>query len=162
MYLEFIFVIIDYLSTLNKRLVVYEWGFPILLGITSGALAFVYNNSILYSIIQGAVPIIATLLGFTLTALTLFLTGNSKIEEAKSFITNKNISGKPISLYRLIVISYSYLILMETALCIGFYIASLFPYIDNKYICTIANSCFIIIMLNTFFPQYVVLLIYTL
>ena len=105
----------------------------------------------LYNIIQNSVPTIATLLGFTLAALTLFLTGNSKIEDTKNFITKKKISGKPISLYRLIVVSYSYLILIETILCIGFYIASLFPYNTNRYICNIANILFIIAMFNTFF-----------
>ena len=151
MYLEFLFVIVDYFSTLNRRIAFYEWGVPILLGIASGVLSFIYNDEVLYSIIQSSVPIIATLLGFTLAALTLFLTGNSKIEEAKSNNTDKKISGKPISLYRLIVVSYSYLILVETVLCISFYIASLFPYVSNLYICSIANSVFIIVMFNTFF-----------
>lgn len=151
MYLEFLLVIADYFSTLNRRIVFFEWGIPILLGITSGILSFVYNDEVLYNIIQSSVPIIGTLLGFTLAALTLFLTGNSKLEEAKTFITKKKISGKPISLYRLIVVSYSYLILTETILCISFYIASLFPYVSNQYVCTIANAVFVIIMFNTFF-----------
>ena len=137
MYLEFLFVIVDYFSTLNRRIAIYEWGIPIFIGITSGVLSMKYNNEVLYNIIQNSVPIIATLLGFTLAALTLFLTGNSKIEETKNFITKKKISGKPISLYRLIIVSYSYLILVETILCVGFYIASLFPYNTNLYICII-------------------------
>lgn len=151
MYLEFLFVIVDYFSTLNRRIAIYEWGIPIFIGIASGVLSMKYNNEVLYNIIQNSVPIIATLLGFTLAALTLFLTGNSKIEEAKKFITKKKISGEPISLYRLIVVSYSYLILIETILCIGFYIASLFPYNNSLYICTISNTIFIIVMFNTFF-----------
>ena len=151
MYLEFLLVIADYISTLNKRILIYEWGLPILLGITSGILSFVNNNNVLYNIIQNSVPIIATLLGFTLAALTLFLTGNAKIEEAKSYLTDKKISGQPISLYRLVVVNYSYLILVETFLCISFYIASLFPYLSNKYVCMIANMFFIIAMFNTLF-----------
>ena len=87
MYLEFLLVIADYFSTLNKRITFYEWGLPILLGITSGILSFLNNGNVLYNIIQNSVPIIATLLGFTLAALTLFLTGNAKIEEAKSYLT---------------------------------------------------------------------------
>ena len=151
MYLEFLFVIADYFSTLNKRIAFYEWGIPILLGIASGVLSFIHNDKVLYTIIQSSVPIIATLLGFTLAALTLFLTGNSKIEEAKSYLTDKKISGKTISLYRLVVVNYSYLILVETVLCISFYIASLFPYLSNKYACMVANVIFIIAMFNTLF-----------
>ena len=149
--MEFLFVIVDYFSTLNKRTAFYEWGIPLIIGITSGILSFINNDKVPYNIIQNSVPIIATLLGFTLAALTLFLTGNSKLEESKNFITNKKILGKPISLYQLIVISYSYLILIETILCISFHIASLFPYINNQYFCTIANTIFIIAMFNTLF-----------
>ena len=151
MYLEFLLVIADYFSTLNKRIVIYEWGLPMLLGIMSGVFSFINNDNVLYDIIQNSVPIIATLLGFTLAALTLFLTGNSKIEEAKNYITNKKILGKAISLYRLIVVNYSYLILVETILCISFYIASLFPYLNNKFACTTANVIFIIAMFNMLF-----------
>lgn len=151
MYLEFLFVVVDYFSTLTKRIAIYEWGIPILLGITSGILSFINKDQVLYNIIQNSVPIIATLLGFTLAALTLFLTGNAKIEEAKKYITNKKIPGKHIPLYRLVVVTYSYLILVETVLCIGFYIASLYPYINNVYFCNIINICFIILMFNVFF-----------
>ena len=151
MYREFLYIIADYFSTINKRIAFYEWGVPILLGITSWVLSFINNDNVLYNIIKDSVPIIATLLGFTLAALTLFLTGNSKIEEAKNYITNKKISGESISLYRLIVVNYSYLILVETLLCISFYIASLFPYWNNKYVCTTANVIFIIAMFNALF-----------
>lgn len=151
MYIEYLFVITDYFSTLNKQIFIYEWGIPFLIGIASGVFSFIFEYEVLYNIIQDAVPIIATLLGFTLAALTLFLTGNSKIDEARNYITDKKILGKPISLYRLIVVSYSYLILVETMLCICFYVASIFPYIDNVYYCTTLNVIFVIVMFNTFF-----------
>ena len=148
MYFEFIFVIGDYISTLNKRVALYEWGIPVVLGITSGVLSYLNDANLLYNVIQSAVPIIATLLGFTLAALTLFLTGNSKIEDAKKYMTEKKMSGKKISLYKLIVISYSYLILIETILCIGYYIGILFPFIYNIYVCVGLNTIFIVLMLN--------------
>ena len=87
--MEFLFVILDYFSTLTKRIAFYEWGGPLVIGIASGVLSYIHNTDLLYEIIQNAIPVIATLLGFTLAALTLFLTGNSKIEEAKSFMTEK-------------------------------------------------------------------------
>lgn len=148
MYFEFIFVIGDYISTLTKRVALYEWGIPVVLGITSGVLSYLNDTNLLYNVIQSAVPIIATLLGFTLAALTLFLTGNSKIEDAKKYMTEKKVSGKRISLYKLIVISYSYLILIETILCIGYYIGFLFPFINNVYVCVGLNTIFIVLMLN--------------
>ena len=117
---------------------------------TSGVLSYLKDANLLYNVIQSAVPIIATLLGFTLAALTLFLTGNSKIEDAKKYMTEKKVSGKRISLYKLIVISYSYLILIETILCIGYYIGILFPFIYNIYVCVGLNTIFIVLMLNVF------------
>lgn len=151
MYFEFLFVIGDYFSTLTKRVAIYEWGIPVVLGITSGILSYLNEANLLYDVIQSTVPIIATLLGFTLAALTLFLTGNSKIEEAKKYMTEKKVSGKRISLYKLIVISYSYLILIETILCIGYYIGILFPFISNMYVCVGINTIFIVLMLNVLF-----------
>lgn len=148
MYFEFLFVIGDYISTLTKRVALYEWGIPVVLGITSGVLSYLNDDNLLYNVIQSAVPIIATLLGFTLAALTLFLTGNSKIEDAKKYMTEKKVAGKKISLYKLIVISYSYLILIETILCIGYYIGILFPFVNNTYVCVGINSIFIVLMLN--------------
>lgn len=150
MYFEFIFIIGDYISTLTKRVALYEWGIPVVLGITSGVLSYLNDANLLYNVIQSAVPIIATLLGFTLAALTLFLTGNSKIEDAKKYMTEKKVSGKRISLYKLIVISYSYLILIDTILCIGYYIGILFPFIYNIYVCVGLNTIFIVLMLNVF------------
>ena len=32
--MEFLFVIVDYLSTLNKRIAFYEWGTPLIIGTT--------------------------------------------------------------------------------------------------------------------------------
>lgn len=151
MYFEFLFVIGDYISILTKRVALYEWGIPVALGITSGFLSYLNDANLLYNVIQNAVPIIATLLGFTLAALTLFLTGNSKIEDAKKYMTGKKVLGKKISLYKLIVISYSYLILIETILCIGYYIGSLFPFVNNIYVCVGLNTIFIVLMLNVLF-----------
>ena len=151
MYLEFIYIIVDYSLTLNRRIFLYEWVIPFAIGITAGVLSFLYSDTLLYDIIENSVQIIVTLLGFTLATLTLFLTGNSKIEETKKYIIPKKIRGKNISLYRFIVISYSYLIILETLLCIGYYIAKLFPYMTNVYACLIINILFISLMLNLLF-----------
>ena len=94
MYFEFILVIFDYISTLTKRVAIYEWGIPLFLGITSGVFSYLNDINLLYNVIQSAVPIITTLLGFTLAALTLFLTGNTKIEDAKKYMTEKRYQGK--------------------------------------------------------------------
>lgn len=151
MYLEFLYIIADYFSVLKKRILFFEWGLPIIIGIASAIVAYIYDSSILYIVISDVVPTIATLLGFTLAALTLVLTGNSKIDETKQYMTDKEISGQKISLYRFIVISLSYLILIESILCIAFYIASLFPYVTSEILCLVANGIVIILVLNVLF-----------
>lgn len=151
MYLEFIYIIIDYFSTLDRRTVIYEWLIPIVIGVVGGIMSYIFEDVLLYDIIENSIQIIVTLLGFTLATLTLFLTGNSKVEETKKYLIPKKIRGKNISLYRFIIISYSYLIVLETILCIGYYIAKLFPYIDNVYTCLIINTLFIILMFNLLF-----------
>ena len=125
MYVEYLFIILDYLSTLNRKIFIYEWGIPILLGCTSGYL-YVYQEINLYLFVAESITFIATLLGFTLATLTLFLTNNSHLEKIKQLDSRKKVRGQPISLYRLLVINYSYLIIIESILCISFYIGKLF------------------------------------
>lgn len=109
MYCEFIFILIDYFSSINKRISIYEWGIPIVLSVIIGWSAIHSDKTNLpYEVIKELIVFLTTLLGFTLAALTLFLTG--RVEKTKTYITNKMIRGKNISLYRLTIISYSYII----------------------------------------------------
>ena len=66
-------------------------------------------------------------------------------------MTKRKIRGKNISMFRLIVVSYSYLIILSALLCILFYIASLFPYISIGIWCVIPNTIFIIGIFNILF-----------
>ncbi len=130
MYCEFIFVLIDYFSSINKRIVIYEWGTPAILGCAIGWYAMYSDNiNLPYEAIKELITFLATLLGFTLAALTLFLTG--RVEHAKEYLTNKMLRGKNISLYRLTIISYSYIIIVETFLCLSFYVSRAFDFTIN-------------------------------
>lgn len=71
MYLEFLYVILDYFSVLTKKEKRFEWGLPILLG---GISLYLYvGDSMQYNFIKNIIEFIGVLLGFTLTALTLIL-----------------------------------------------------------------------------------------
>lgn len=50
------------------------------------------NINLPYEVIKELIVFLTTLLGFTLAALTLFLTG--RVEKTKTYITNKMIRGK--------------------------------------------------------------------
>lgn len=124
----------------------YEWGIPLLIGILCYCLSIKYNNN-LYDIIEKIFPFITTLLGFTMAALTLFLTGNKNIENTKQYITTKTLRGKRISLYEFIIISFSYLIIIESLMCVFFFIGLLFPY-TNGILSIVFNCVFIVLSFN--------------
>ena len=148
MYIEFLFLIIDYFSTIDRRIFIYEWLIPIAIGIVS--LFFSISTEVvdLYGFTNGVIGFISVLLGFTLAALTLFLTGNTHIERTKQYITDKTIRGKKISLHRLLVVNYSYLIVIESILCICFYIGNLFSFLCSTTLALGLNSIFIILFFN--------------
>ena len=147
MYIEFLLVIADYFSTLDKKSFIYEWGIAILIGFIS-----VWGNFTgkidLYTFINDAHSFITTLLGFTLAALALFLTNNATIDNLKKIITQKAIRGKRISLYKLLLINFSYSIIIESVLCIGFYIGEILSFIGYSYVSVIINSIYIICLFN--------------
>lgn len=147
MYCEFIFVLIDYFSSIDKRIAIYEWAIPAILGCAIGWYAMYSDNiNLPYEAIKELMAFLATLLGFTLAALTLFLTG--RVEHTKKYLTNKMIRGKNISLYRLTIISYSYIIIIEAFLCLGFYISRTFDFTINQHVALSTNCFFIVITLN--------------
>lgn len=147
MYCEFIFVLIDYFSSINKRIAIYEWGIPAILGCAIGWYSMYSDNiNLPYEAIKELIAFLTTLLGFTLAALTLFLTG--RVEHTKEYLTNKMIRGKKISLYRLTVISYSYIIIIETFLCLGFYVSRALDFAINQYVALSVNCFFIVISFN--------------
>ncbi len=147
MYCEFIFILIDYFSSINKRISIYEWGMPIVLSVIIGWSAIHYDNIDLpYEVIKELIIFLTTLLGFTLAALTLFLTG--RVEKTKTYVTNKMIRGKKISLYRLTIISYSYIIIVEAFLCLGFYASNALGIAVNPHIALFVNCCFIVLTFN--------------
>jgi hypothetical protein len=142
--MDSILIFLDYFSTIDKKLIIYEWIIP--LAIALGAYCLLSHQDTYYDIyefIVDSMQVIATLLGFTLAALTLFLTNNSQICEMKKFKTKKIIDGKEISLYRLLTMNYSYLIVVETIMCASFYIGKLFSPICSQSFANFLNTIFI-------------------
>lgn len=149
MYLEFLYVILDYLSTLTKKERRFEWGMPILLGGLGATICLYKNPSIQYELIKDIIAFLGILLGFTLASLTLLLSNDNVKSSTQQYPTQRKIRGKAISLYRLIVISFSYLIIMETILCSLYYIGKLFSSFYMEWWSMIPNTIFIILTFNT-------------
>ena len=77
---EYLIILLDYISTQNKKEVRFEWGLPALITCLCVFFAFKTLDISLYDAVEKGNGIVKTLLGFTLAALTLFLTGNETIE----------------------------------------------------------------------------------
>lgn len=147
MYLEFLYIFLDYFSTLKKRTIVFEWGLPILTGTTCMFLSYLLDINSQYIIIEKSFEYVGILLGFTLAALTLLLS-NDKMKDARGYQTDVIIRGRKASLYDLVIISFTYLILIECFLCIGFLIAQLFNFIFIEKLAICLNSLYIILLFN--------------
>ena len=71
MYLDFLYIPLDYFSVLNKKEIRFEVHIPLAIGIASLCYSSCANQNSQYIFIQGVMQFIETLLGFTLAALTL-------------------------------------------------------------------------------------------
>lgn len=151
MYREYLLNISDYFSLLSKKEASFEFIPPCIIGI----IAFIYsfNGLSLYEVVVEIVHILEVLLGFLLAALALFVTINTeKVKLLKEHKVNKHIVGEKenINLYRYVIIEFSYLIFVVTALCIGYLIGLIIPYY-NDILASIVNSVFILISFHILF-----------
>ena len=144
MWSEFLYVILAYYDTIEKREVNFEIWLPLLISILSLVFSFITeNDSIQFKFINDIIPFIGILLGFTLAALTLLLSNNKLETETMNYDIGRKVRGKNISMNQYLVILFSYIIIGETLLCILFYIAYLFPFNLGKIPSAIANTIFI-------------------
>lgn len=151
MYLEFLYIILGYHSSLTKKEKWFDIYIPIGMAMASIVYAVFSNSDIQYLFIKDVITFIETLLGFTLAALTLLLSNSRMEEKTRSYPTKRTIRGKHISMYELIVVFYSYLIVSETILCVFYYVASLFPTIDIGIMADVFNTIFIIGVFHVLF-----------
>lgn len=146
MYFEFLFIFFDYFKTINRKIFCFELGIPIILGSFCILLSFFKPQDIVIEdFIKDSISILGVLLGFTLTALTIFVSGgNNQINKTKEFMTDYFIDKARISLYRLLIINYSYLIIVEAILCICYFIGKLFSPLCSHTTSNVLNSLYII------------------
>lgn len=147
MYLEFLYIFIDYFVILKKRVLFFEWGFPALAGVVCMGLSYGFGINSQYAIIDKSFGYVGTLLGFTLAALTLLLTSD-KITETKEYRIKRKIHNRQATLYDLVIISYTYLIVVEGILCLSFFIAKLFCFLYIEKIAIVLNAIYIALLFN--------------
>lgn len=129
MYLEFLILIYDYFKSLNKRNIMFEWVIPfvimifvILLNICNN-----YNFEIFFKFKESSLNILGVLLGISIAIITILVTGGGKnLEQIRNVKTPVKINNKQVSLYELLLINFSYTIVIEIFVILSCLILPLF------------------------------------
>ncbi len=131
MYLEFFLLFFDYFKTLNRRVAIFEWGMPFIICLTLFFLNCKYDFSAYKIFKESAVNILGVLLGFSIAIITIITTGSGKnLEEIKKTETNFIKNNKKVTLFNLILINFTYSVILEIIVIIN---CLLFPLISNLF-----------------------------
>lgn len=115
MYLEFFILYFDYFRTLKKRIVLFEWGIPFVFSILI-FLAVRINNSTscFLNYRDNIIALFGVLIGFSITIITLLITSNNtNIDNLKSKLTEYNLGTKKLTLFELLIMNFTYLIITQ-------------------------------------------------
>jgi hypothetical protein len=116
-YIEYIHPIKDYFSTVKVSELLFDWAAP--LAITLLLYKFTLSSikpETVETINGYSINLLAILVGFSIASLTILTANNSKnIEDLKEHVCQRMIRGRPVTLYRLIVLNFIFLIIMEFA-----------------------------------------------
>jgi len=121
MNIEFLILILDYFKTLRRRDFLLEVALPIIL---SAILFYLnYSDSDLKTDVESQSAILISLLGiligFSIAVITLLITSATKnIDEIKLKLTKYSTANRPITLFDLLLITYTYSVVCEILLVI--------------------------------------------
>lgn len=142
MYLEFLYIPLDYLSTLSKTERWFDFLAPSFLGI--GSMYFDYHSpGIQLDFIKDFIQFAEILLGFVLAAFALLVSSEKFKSVANSYSTKRTIRGVPVSLYRVLVANFAHLILASTLAVLFYFISKAFPIEVPFMLARIINGAFI-------------------
>ena len=113
-YLDFVWPIKDYICTLNAGEFIFDWIIPLVISASIFFLCGIDLCSTQISTYNGyVINALAILIGFSITSITILATSdNEKTKELKEYQTNRSLGNKSISLYQLIFITFSSLMLL--------------------------------------------------
>lgn len=131
MYLEFIYLILDYFKTISRRIFIYEWIVPFLISLTVFAFLLCGSSTASTTVFKdNSINLLGILVGFSITIITILTTGQGEnIEAIKKKKIQVIIAGKKISLFRHLLINFTYSVVIEIILIIFCLIYPLF--LDN-------------------------------
>lgn len=121
MYLEFIFVILDYFKTINRAIIVYEWLIPFVASVAV-FICLIYWDVFSKEIAGHLVTLLGVLIGFSITGLSVISIGSNKIiEQLKATLAKPKIkiSHSYVNLYQLHIINFSYSVFIQVVALIS-------------------------------------------
>lgn len=114
MYLEYILLIFDYFKTLTKRIFIFEWVLPLVVTLTILILNCKLEFSAYNTFKDNSINILGVLLGFSIAIITIITTGSGQnLENIKKKITGFKINKNALTLYDLILINFTYSVIVE-------------------------------------------------
>lgn len=127
----------------------YEWGIPFVLSCLAFVFSFVYKID-LYPVIEDSITLIGILLGFNVASYSIFLSNTVLSEKLKKVNTDICLrkDKNTISLYRLVIITFSYPIVVYSLLCIVYFVASFCNVRDFGIFSIIGNCIFLLFFFN--------------
>lgn len=129
MYLEFLILIYDYFKSLNKRNIMFEWVVPFIIMILVIFLNICnnYNFEVFFKFKESSLNILGVLLGISIAIITILVTGGGKnLEQIRNVKTPVRINNKQVSLYELLLINFSYTIVIEIFVILSCLVLPLF------------------------------------
>lgn len=119
-YSDFLILVFHYFALLNRREVVYEWVIPGIL--TTGAAlvanfcGFCIDTGFLKQFVGALINLFAILVGFTITAVAVFVTIDMAKNDFLSKASSRYIFGGPITWYHFIYLNLVYAIVVGVIL----------------------------------------------
>ena len=128
MNIEFVYLIADYFKTLERRITLYDWVLPTLISIVFSVLIWHGNiSSVVVGFKNSVISVLGILVGFSITLITIIITSNNEnLQELKTTSSNVRIGDSYISIYRLLLINYSYTVVIEVFIIV---FCLLYPFI---------------------------------
>ncbi len=122
MYIEFLIVILNYFKTLKGRntIVAYEWILPLVIASVCVYCGDFRDSKLLITFKDSSINVIGVLLGFSIAVITIITTGSSEnLDGIKKWETEIEIKNRKISLYSLLLINFTYSVILEVILIIS-------------------------------------------
>lgn len=136
LYTDFSFTILDYVSTIKKREIVYEWLLPLTISLivyfkVESIPGIKINCEFIKSIISTLINLFAILVGFNMAAIAIFTTADISKVPILQEISERKIRGNKITNYRFVFLNLIYSAISSLLMLLLTLIFTIFLYYDN-------------------------------